>query len=132
MAHCSHEPSRALPEQVGVTPKSTGGGGRATVGDLQQISPKQSLSCVHVTAHVDAQRPLQQIGVPGIWSHSVDVVHALGHAWTAGFKHRPEALKWGSTACTVVQQISPLSALHCESVLHGAGHSSALVQMGRS
>jgi hypothetical protein len=87
---------------------------------------------VHVVAQVAEQRPLQQIGLPGVWTHSAEDVHALGHAWKVGFRQRPDALRLGSTACTVVQQSSPSSVLHCESAVHAAGHCSASVQMGRS
>lgn len=128
----AHVLSRVAPVHEGVAAKSTGGGGRATVGDLQQISPKQSLSCVHVVAQVAEHSPLQQMRAPGVCSHWADDEQALGHAWTAGFRQRPDTPRLGSTACTVVQQISPSSVLHRESSVHEAGHCSASVQMGRS
>jgi hypothetical protein len=130
--HVAHVVSSAAPAHMGVTAKSTGGGGRATVGDLQQISPKQSLSCVHVMAHVAEQRPLQQMLPPDVCSHWADDEQTLGHAWMAGFRQRPDTLRFGSTACTVVQQISPSSVLHSESRVHAVGHCRASVQMGRS
>jgi hypothetical protein len=87
---------------------------------------------VHVVGHVAAQRPLQQRGIAVSAAQSDDDEQVLGHAWTLGFRQRPLGVRLGSTAWTVVQQVSPWSVLHCESSVHGVGHSDRSVQMGRS
>lgn len=119
-----------MPLHCGVTEKRTGGAGTDNVGDLQQIWPTHSLSSVHVCAQVAAHRPLQQSSVDPVPAQSDEAVHALGHGWMTGLTQRPFTLRFGSSACTVEQQISPLVVLHCESSVQDAGHCVAWVQMG--
>jgi hypothetical protein len=99
---------------------------------LQQICSKQSLSCVHVMAQVAAQRPLQQVGVASSPAHCDDETQVFGQGCTAGSRQRPVALRLGSTAWTVVQQISPRFASHCASRVQAAGQALVSVQIGRS
>jgi hypothetical protein len=120
-----------VPEHVGPTLKTTGGGGRLAPDVLQQIWPVQSLLSWHDCGQVAAQIPLQQIGDEAE-SQSDDVAHAVSHGVYAGFRHRPVEVSVGSTFLTVVQQISPCVVSHSELVEQAFGHSLAGRQMALS
>jgi hypothetical protein len=98
---------------------------------LQQISPVQSLVCWHVCGHgVAPHTPPQQWGA--VAAQSLDVVHARGQAvapTSVGFRHKPAAMRVGSSAPTVVQQVSPAVVLHCASLVQLFGQSLAGTQM---
>jgi hypothetical protein len=120
-----------VPEQRG-TWNDLGATG-SVPADRQQIRfcpLEQSLSCMQVLAQVAAQVPLQQIGVALVVAQSADEVHAVGHGVSEGVRQSPGAARFGSRACVVVQQASPLEALQPTSEKHEIGQSPGAVQMG--
>jgi hypothetical protein len=97
---------------------------------LQQICPVQSLLALHDFGHVFWQMPSQQSGF--VESQSLDALHVFGQACApeyVGLKHKPWAVRSGSRAPTVVQQISPMLVLHAVLSVHGFGQALAARQM---
>jgi hypothetical protein len=101
---------------------------------LQQISPVQSLFCWHDCGHgVVPHNPPQQCGA--VAPQSLDIAHVRGQAvapTSVGFRHKPPfaaAVRLGSSAPIVVQQVSPAVVLHCPSLVQLFGQSLAGTQM---
>jgi hypothetical protein len=92
-----------VPTHVGPIEIGSGGAGAPRSLVLQQICPEQSLSVEHALGHVVEQIPSQQRGV-AVPAQSLDAVHAFGHGVPpVGLRHRPAALRLGSSLLSVVQ-----------------------------
>jgi hypothetical protein len=128
--HCAQDVAVGVPAQVRVASKTTGGGGKSCTGDLQQISPLQSLLWVQVLGQLAAQSPWQQIGVVDDPLQSADDIHSLGHAVIDGLRHTPCEPSPGSSTDAEVQQASPFAVLQSASLEQPVGQSLAAVQMG--
>jgi len=104
--------------------------GRRMSADLQQISPEQSALFWQDFGQVALHRPSQQI-LPAALLQSMDWVQATGHALelAVGLRQRPVTLRFGSTARTEVQQISPAAVSHSTESAQALGHSEAGKQM---
>jgi hypothetical protein len=123
--HCEHV-SVGVPWHVGPVENVIGGRGTCRSAVLQQIMLEQSLSVWHAFGHVFWQMPPQQSGL--VASQSLDVVHAFGQGAYCGFRHKPAAMRLGSSLPSVVQHTSPVVVLHSVLVVHDLGQLLACVQ----
>jgi hypothetical protein len=128
--HCVQDVAVGVPAHTRVASKTTGAGGKSCAGDLQQISPLQSLLWVQLLGQLAAQRPLQQIGVVVDPLQSAEDEHCLGHAVIEGLRHTPRDARPGSSTEAEVQQASPLAVSQSASLEHPVGQSLAAVQIG--
>ena len=121
--HDAHDVYVGVPLHVGPRWNTCGGtGGDArTVPQQMRVLPEQSLSDLHCLGQLVEQIPSQQSSPLDV--QSLDCVHGLGHASKAGLRQSPEALKFGSTLFTDVQQTSPLAVWQSELDEHAFGHS---------
>jgi hypothetical protein len=126
-AHCWHVVQMGVPEHVGDTRNSCGGGGSFTSVVWQQICPVQSSFDAHCLPQVFAHTPAQHSCPVAL--QSADVVQDFGHGSYIGFKQRPATLSDGSTVFADVQQISPLPVLQSLLVMHPRGQRFAGTQM---
>ena len=94
--------------------------------DLQQISPEQSALFSQDFWQLVLHRPSQQI-LPAAVLQSMDWVQAPGHTLelAVGLRQRPVTFRFGSTARTVVQQISPAAVSHSTESAQALGHCEA-------
>ena len=122
-AHCWHEVYAGVPEHVGPVLKTWGGAAACACDVPQQILalPVQSSSDWHALGQVLWHTPSQQ-SCP-VAAQSLDVLHALGHVSYIGLRHRPAALRLGSTLLTDVQHTSPMLVWQSLLALQAFGHS---------
>lgn len=73
--------------------------------------------------HLSLHRPSQQISLAAVLQ-SMDWVQTPGHApgLVVGLRQRPVTFRFGSTAPTVVQQISPSAVSHSTESVQAFGH----------
>jgi hypothetical protein len=128
LPHCE-QVSVGVPTHVGPVENVIGGTGACSSAVLQQIAAEalgQSLSVWHALGQVCEQMPSQQIGL--VASQSVDVAHAFGQGAYCGFRHKPAALRLGTSLLSVVQHTSPVVVLHWVLAVHDLGQLPACVQ----
>jgi hypothetical protein len=84
--------------------------GAAAAADLQQICAEHSLLELHLLTQAVLHTPLQQTS-PSCVRHWLDCEQTRGQVTTLGSTQRPVAVSVGSSASSVVQQISPPAVL---------------------